>query len=304
MTQFGTCALCCEPNKILQDSHLIPRAVYEVCRTPDLKNPSPVIVTKKVVLQAPHQISDYLLCKNCENRFNSRGESWILARLPRDGVSPLYGALSKLQSVGSYGEDRLYVTAGCPDIDTQKLVYFAMSVYWRASVQRWKHLGGEVGIQLGKYEEPLRKWLMDEDSFPRNMAIVVCIPPSPQALAMTYGPRAMQNSRFHVFTLYVPGVEFILFVGNRLPEDAVVACAQNTAEKFVFSSPDVVKKAKEAFWNLRRESHVSRKLQESLERFRASKRGNKVRHFPPLTVFRNGLSGAQQRLDRKEIVHR
>jgi hypothetical protein len=272
MTKLGMCALCKQPGKMLQDSHLIPRAVYDACRTPDLTNPHPLILTKEIVLQAPHQITDYLLCENCEDRFNKRGEAWLLQRLAHDGASPLYDALSRLQALGGLGDDTLYATEGHDAINTDKLVYFSMSVFWRASVKRWNHVGCGVGIQLGKYEEPLRKWLVGDGPFPKNMAIIICIPPTAQAVAMSYGPTAMKNSQFHVFRLYVPGVEFTLVVGNRLPADVVATCAQTSSEKFVFSSPDVVKNAKQAFWNLRRHSRVSRNLQESLKRFRANKR--------------------------------
>jgi hypothetical protein len=272
MTQLGRCALCLQPGQVLQDSHLIPRAVYELCRTPGLKNSHPVVVTREVVLQAPHQISDYLLCRKCEERFNSRGENWVLARLARDGVSPLYDALSRLQPVTTYGGDALYATLNCADIDTEKLVYFAMSVFWKASVRSWTHLRAEIGIRLGKYEEPLRKWLMDEDSFPRNMVIMICIPPTSKAFAGTYGPRGWKNLPYHVYRFYVPGIEFTLCVGRQIPKDVVATCSQNSSENFVFSSPDVVKNAKDAFRYLRRESRVSPKLKVSLEQFRATKR--------------------------------
>jgi hypothetical protein len=148
-----------------------------------------------------------------------------------------------------------------------------MSVFWRASVRRWRHFDVGVGIRLGKYEEPLRKWLMDEGPFPKNMSIMICLPPHAQALPMFYGPRAVKTAHFHRFTFYVPGVELILFVGNRMPEHAISSCAYNTPEKLVFSSPDVIKNAKAAYRDLKEEDHrASRKLQISLKEFRARRR--------------------------------
>jgi hypothetical protein len=262
-TQTGICKLCLRRGD-LRDSHLIPRAVYVACREPHRKNPNPVLITREIVAQMSEQISDYLLCGECEQRFNACGEHWVLARMARNGQSPLYDALSALRPDSVYGNDRLYATAGNSTIDTGKLVYFAMSIFWRAAAHEWKCLGQRMGIHLGPYREPLRRWLVGDGPFPAKMAILICVPPTEFAVAATYGPRQMKNAHFHRISLYIPGIEFTLVVGNQIPRNVQETCAHSSKEKFIFSSPDVLRNTKEAAFEVRKTSRVGRNLQKAL----------------------------------------
>ncbi len=38
--------------------------------------------------QVSDQITDYVLCGDCEQRFSKRGEKWVLANMPRDYKEP------------------------------------------------------------------------------------------------------------------------------------------------------------------------------------------------------------------------
>ena len=79
MTRIGTCPPCKKDDQELQHSHGQPAGVYRVLRDETQGNPNPLKLTNRGVLQDSIQLSDYLLCWNCEQRFNKNGENWFLA---------------------------------------------------------------------------------------------------------------------------------------------------------------------------------------------------------------------------------
>ena|SRR6516162_10009359 len=58
-----------------------PRAASKSLQSVLEKNPNPTIVTDKVMVRTSAQMSDYLLCAECEARFDRNGERWILPRI-------------------------------------------------------------------------------------------------------------------------------------------------------------------------------------------------------------------------------
>ncbi len=74
---IGNCKLCLM-QKDLQDSHLLPAAMYKYIRVPLKRNPNPVIVGRKVTATSSRQVTDYLLCAECEELFNKNGEGETL----------------------------------------------------------------------------------------------------------------------------------------------------------------------------------------------------------------------------------
>jgi hypothetical protein len=74
---IGICKLCLQ-SKQLQDSHLVPRAMYNYVRTPTQRNPNPVVVGRNITATTSKQVSDYVLCSDCEQLFNRNGENWML----------------------------------------------------------------------------------------------------------------------------------------------------------------------------------------------------------------------------------
>jgi len=72
--RLDTCALCKRDNQELQDSHFLPKGVYRVTREEHEANPNPITLNDCGVFQDSKQISDYLLCSECEGRLNQNGE--------------------------------------------------------------------------------------------------------------------------------------------------------------------------------------------------------------------------------------
>src|ERR1700710_1869144 len=78
---IGTCGLCRANSVSLQDSHLMPKALYRVLLKASAAhgdpNPNPVVWTPGIAMHTSAQVSDYLLCASCEDRFSQRGEKWV-----------------------------------------------------------------------------------------------------------------------------------------------------------------------------------------------------------------------------------
>src|ERR1035441_5822279 len=71
------CRLCMK-SKPLQNSHLLPKALFRLLRTQCARNPDPIWLTSKAAWTSSTQLVDELLCFDCEQRFHREGEDWVL----------------------------------------------------------------------------------------------------------------------------------------------------------------------------------------------------------------------------------
>lgn len=138
MSRIGICALCFQADQELCESHFLPAGVYRVTRDEAQDNPDPLKLTDDGVFQDSTQISDYLLCGDCEERLNKNGERWFLAHCSRKDQFLLASKLDGARPADSSGTIKVYHAAGISTIDSSAIVYFAASMFWRASVHRWK----------------------------------------------------------------------------------------------------------------------------------------------------------------------
>src|SRR2546425_8654579 len=89
----GQCKLCLKHDAALVRSHLLPRSLYEMARTPSKKNSNPVMVTSKKVGTDSKQLWCYLLCKDCEQLFNKNGEDYVMRQVFNGKDFPLLDRL-------------------------------------------------------------------------------------------------------------------------------------------------------------------------------------------------------------------
>lgn len=119
------------------------------------------------------QANAYVLCAECEKRFDSQGENWTLARCYQtDKKFPLRDMLIKATPVSST-RGAPYLADSVPGLIMSQLVYFAASVFWRGSIHDWK-LGKSdlLPIQLGPYEQEFRAYLLGLP-FPIKAALII-----------------------------------------------------------------------------------------------------------------------------------
>ena len=70
----GLCALC-HQHRVLQKSHLLPKAIYHLVRGEKGPDLNPAIISGTSLWQSSSQATAYLVCVDCEQRFHS---NWTL----------------------------------------------------------------------------------------------------------------------------------------------------------------------------------------------------------------------------------
>lgn len=240
-TRTGICRLCLQ-LKELQDSHLLPRGIYKVLRATHAGNPNPLVVTRESSRSTSKQLQDYLLCGDCEQRFNKMGETWMLLHCYRQSGSfrlreLLYAATPVLQNHG----DLVYAAASIPGISRDKLVYFGASVFWRAAVHEWRMPTTSINIKtnLSSYEDKLRRFLLGELPFPQQMVMAVRVSGLTSLLETAMVPDQQVDAGFDIHQFMIPGVEFALLVGSSIPAEFRPLCTASSPEGYVVVSREL-----------------------------------------------------------------
>ena len=222
MMRLGTCGLCLQ-QKELQNSHLLPAALYRQFRNPSAgSNPNPIIVTRSRALTSSQQVSSPFLCADCELRLSVNGENYVVTQCAKQNGS--FKLRQLLQTVSPLHEDR---TTEIAIYDVQRLLgsrveqylYFAASVFWRASAHTWEIGGGQVGkISFGdKYQEQFRLYLLGKSSFPQNARVYIHVASETQIpLTVSTVPTTFRMGVAHRHKFCIPGILFILFLGSKV----------------------------------------------------------------------------------------
>ena len=73
---IGRCQLCLEVDIELLSSHYMPAGFHRIVQD---GGPHATQIVGKVALLSSRQQQAYLLCQNCETRFQQRGEDWVIS---------------------------------------------------------------------------------------------------------------------------------------------------------------------------------------------------------------------------------
>jgi len=221
-THLAPCGLCLK-LKQLRDSHLLPRALYKLSREPTGgADQNPVVVTRSNALTSSKQVSSPFLCDDCEQRFSDNGERYILAQCARpNGQFKLRELLQAASPLFNTQKFKVYDVQPLLGSKVDQYLYFAASVFWRASAHRWKMGNEPVGqISLGaKYQEQFRLYLLGKTAFPQNARIVVHVSSEAQPdLMTTVFPCTTRVGGVRRHKFYIPGLLFVLFLGGDVPK--------------------------------------------------------------------------------------
>lgn len=214
----GQCQLCLE-IKDLQDSHYLPKGIYKRLSGKDEKNRNPWLLSNKTAVQTSRQLRAHLLCSDCEQRINKKGEKWVIGNcLQEDDSFPLASILALRRPDISSSNDatKIYYTSNIAEIDTSALAYFAASIFWRGSVYGWNS-DGSVPVKLGPYKEQFRQYLMGLKEFPTDCSLWTVVREGKEVSRLTFTPVSERKDNFHVHKIPLPGIAFTLLVGKKLP---------------------------------------------------------------------------------------
>jgi hypothetical protein len=190
----------------------VPRAFYKLFRDRGPNGMDPVTSSQTASMLSQRQAHDYVLCAHCEERFNQGGETWLLANCWRDPAKfPLRDKLIAAgKSLLPLPDFDVLDAAGVPGVDRDKLTYFGVSVFWRAAVHSWHMPSGDpIPIKLGPYEDPIRRYLLGETGFPKDLVLLVSVSHSMDEMKnkfVTFPWFFRREGGHHQFKLIVPGI--------------------------------------------------------------------------------------------------
>jgi len=232
----GICKLCLL-EKDLCLSHYMPRATYKYNRASGLKTPHPVMLTGGKPKQGTAQVKDYVLCQACENRFRVNGETWVLANIPHDYGNrfPLHEAVKAARPAIEEPGRALIAGKTTKGFDTDKLIYFGASIFWRGAAHRWPPIDGhEIEVlHLGEYQEQFRLFLLGRLSFPSDVSLTVMLWPFEKVAVAASLPRRSPWDKWERYWFYLNGLGFVVDIGRTVPEVFRVRSTSNSPEQFI-----------------------------------------------------------------------
>jgi hypothetical protein len=260
LKRSGICPLC-KTHKDLVHSHGIPAGVTRSMQEKS-DNETPLSITASITLSTSRQFQDFVFCLDCEDKLNRGGESWVIANMARSDTFLLFDALMRARYVRQYEDGYVFETADSPDIDTDKLAYFGLSMFWRLSVHDWQGIDGfKRRLGLDDYQEPIRLFLDGTGPFPSDVVMGVSVWPNKDAVQHgTYLPRLDRTEPYHIYSYYLPGISFIMHTGSEIDQETRDLCCYAGPGNPVFTSGDVAGRTDRFLAALARNSRPSRSL--------------------------------------------
>jgi hypothetical protein len=248
----GTCHLCRRSPVELRRSHIIPSWAYKRMRLRDdavegtkRKNPNPVLLREDQAVQVSNQITDDLLCDDCEQRFGVDERYAADFAYQADGTAPRFFETITLMDPQDQDAVRGAFANG---IELGTLARFGAGVLWRAHVSK-----EAPGCSLGdRYGEEFRRYLFAEADFPLKRSRLHAVSGRHSWVGPGEAGRAclLPNSRrldgFHSHTILVCGMHFEFVVGGRIDEDYREFCLVRGPHRCVIlnSSDDLLEQIK------------------------------------------------------------
>ncbi len=231
--RIGTCRLCLSTGE-LRKSHFIPKSAYKRIQQSD--GEPPIAIQQGVTIQTNQQIADYVFCGACEEIFNRNGEDWVMRNCFQHAqgfrLKELIDGASPIADNGL----KVYSARQVPEIDIEKLSYFAASIIWRAAVHNWTFGKRKVNrLYLGPYAEELRRFLLRETGFPTNAVVWVSIISEPKlwgSFVVPYGDKLNQCRRYKFSFL---GLRFDFFLGKLIDRQIRRMCTHRSDEKLLYA---------------------------------------------------------------------
>jgi hypothetical protein len=246
MKQHGHCKLCLKIKDLVL-SHYVPSSLYKKClEQEDGKINHPILASKspqqKHALEHPisFQARDYVLCRECENKFNKNGETYFLSLYNEETKSfRIKDDLSRLKPKLSNQESSVYSNK-LHKLSYEQLTYFALSIFWRGSVNKWQINRKPIErIYLNIYQETIRKFLNDTTTYPDHVYLSLWISTTKREGDYFRFPYSTKASNFYFHQFLVSNLLFTLSVGKNTPESLRKFCLYSSEEHPIVLSSTV-----------------------------------------------------------------
>jgi hypothetical protein len=197
----------------------MPKALYRLSRLSSRRNPHPVVVHDGIAVISAEQVSQRLLCRDCEDRFSASGEDPVLRHCNRGGGRfRLRDALRSTEAEEARSGFSVHRLEGSLAPLVAPHIYFALSIIWRAAAATWRFGGKPLErLSLGPYEERIRRCLLGEEPVPTHARIVMQVLGSDSLGATSAFPYSSRVGDVFRHKFSIPGEFFILFLGQGAP---------------------------------------------------------------------------------------
>ena len=213
-----------------------------------------------------------VIAKICSMRAARTG---LLEACKVPASAPLYDLI--VSGPQAFAEDdwAVYLGAFNPKLDVNKLIRFAMGIYWKASVYSWRKNVDETIIKLGPSSEKVRQFLLG-GPFPEHMALSPLVSPPDRAYIGFNEPyESVRDGAGRCFILSVPGIWFVLSVGKTITSE-VRDFSITTPASPIMISASLAAKGQDTALAVIRGARKSKAFLKSMEKVNAAKASKKV----------------------------
>lgn len=230
---IGDCRLCDATSVPLQNSHIFPQWAYKRARdkTNAIGAPDPIMVGDGIAVQTSTQITEHMLCADCEQRF-SRDEDYVSKLAFQDDETL---GLLKFLSPGAIVPTGLRAfgtptrLASIAHLDCQAIARFTASVFWRGHVARRQRLDS---LRLWNPQaEALRHFLLGRKSLPNRMCMNLFVPVDGDDLTSMHSstlttPATGTKGDDSLHLVLIAGLLFTLTTGSISVPNICLACGR------------------------------------------------------------------------------
>lgn len=180
-------------------------------------------MSEDLTIQRSFHIRGHLLCSKCEGKFNEFGEKWVMAnclQLPTKRF-PVREQIQARVPIHITGRgSRIYAIPPGGSIPANKIIYFALSVFWRAAAREWTTADGKkLRLDYGSYQEDLRLFLNEGVPLPPEFTLLGFVASDDRAIGTSILPWRALTQPCHRFDFTIAGLTFILMIGQRVPRE-------------------------------------------------------------------------------------
>ncbi len=231
---MGICALCRNDAPLIR-SHLMPRSAYKAARSSgELVR---IDTAGKSAFFSDEQVVMNLLCAHCEDLFSKNGEKIIGNYWSTDSGFRLRDLIVGQGALASGARFSVYDSLSIDSTVRNALLYFAISIYWRASVWDWGRVGNRYFGALGpKYEEIFRQYLLGVQEL-QNSYLLVTVNTTDHLNGLLAFPSfgKVKMATLHKFEML--GLRFALIVGGSIPDELKRPFVGQGSNLVLISSP-------------------------------------------------------------------